>query len=314
MKPIISIFSALLATTLLVGACSQFDDTDLKNSISEITDRVDSLEARTSTVQSDITALQTILNQIEAEVTVDAVSRTEEGCVIQFSDGKTVTIRDGVKGADGKPAPDGTPAARITVIEDNGNYFWGYIDENGESQYFLNDNDERIPTSAIIPTVRINDKGEWEMSVDGGANWTSLGVNAMGDSPVFYNLYEDESNVYIILTSGAKLTIPKTPDLTFEFQLDGQAVTEAYFTAGEAKSFDFKCPMYESAEITFTKPYGWKVSITDNSLTITAPVAENTAAAQSGTVTALVSAGNSTAVSSIDVKIGTAPETPEATE
>lgn len=302
MKRIIYIFSAVLAVFLL-GACSKYDDSALRDTIDGLNDRLDNLETYQKEVQANLTAVYDLLNKLDQALTVDGVTAGTGGYTITFSDGSTVFISDGADGSGAGDGTDGVPAPVITVIDYNGTSYWGYIDSEGEAQPLLF-NGERVPTSAIIPQVRIGSDGCWELSVDGGESWTPWTVDGMGEDAAFTNIHEDEDNVYIVLPGGYEIVLPKTPELDFTFLLDGEPVDIAYFEYGEAKTFEYT--MGDSAEMTITKPYGWKVDVRTNGVTVTAPVEANLSAETSGTVTVMLSAKGVAYTSELEVVIGTA--------
>ena len=110
-KSFLSILSAVpaciaggLASLALVGGLSSctFDDTDLQNSIDDLTSRVEALEDFQEQVQGDIASLQDILEKLGSSVTVNNVVDNGDGSwTINFSDGTSVTIRNGQDGEDG---------------------------------------------------------------------------------------------------------------------------------------------------------------------------------------------------------------------
>lgn len=71
------IFStAVFASALLGGglsSCTTFDDSELKNSIDNLEDRVEALEDFRDQVQSDIVSLQEIIEKLQSSVTVDNI-------------------------------------------------------------------------------------------------------------------------------------------------------------------------------------------------------------------------------------------------
>ena len=166
--------TALVAAAL--GACSMYDDTELRDRLDDIDDKIASLEEAVKGINSDIDALQRIIDALEAEVTIDKVESNEDGYIIYFSDGTTaeITRAQGVDGEDGKPGAD-----------------------------------------AVAPQVRINpDTRMWEISVDGGRSWESTGVVAEGQGGAGVIVDVDYTgsayNVIFTLVDGTQISVPKT--------------------------------------------------------------------------------------------------------
>ena len=109
-------FYSFLCLPLLIMAASscQFDDTELQNSIDDLTSRVEALEDFQEQVQGDIASLQDIISKLNSSVTVNNVVDNGDGSwTINFSDGTSVTIRNG---------QDGLTPPSITVVEEDGGH------------------------------------------------------------------------------------------------------------------------------------------------------------------------------------------------
>ena len=167
---------ALVSVVLIGGMAScTFDDTDLQNSIDDLTSRVEALEDFQEQVQGDIASLQDIISKLNSSVTVNNVVDNGDGSwTINFSDGTSVTIRNGQDGEDGLTPPS------ITVVEEDGTYYWAYENADGTTEFILDDDGNKIPVSGEAPRVRINEDGYWEISSDGGKTWEDTGVKAEG--------------------------------------------------------------------------------------------------------------------------------------
>ena len=114
-------------------------------------------------VQGDIASLQDIISKLDSSVTVNNVVDNGDGSwTINFSDGTSITIRNGQDGEDGLTPPS------ITVVEEDGTYYWAYENADGTTDFILDDDGNKIPVSGEAPQVRINpDSGNWEISTDG---------------------------------------------------------------------------------------------------------------------------------------------------
>ena len=147
---------ALVSMALIGGMAScTFDDTDLQNSIDDLTSRVEALEDFQEQVQGDIASLQDIISKLDSSVTVNNVVDNGDGSwTINFSDGTS----------------------------EDGTYYWAYEDEDGNTEFILDDDGNKIPVSGEAPRVRINEDGYWEISSDGGKTWENTNVKAEGGS------------------------------------------------------------------------------------------------------------------------------------
>ena len=296
--------SSSLASLALIGGLSScaFDDTELQNSIDDLTSRVEALEDFQEQVQGDITSLQDIVEKLGSSVTVDNVVDNGDGSwTINFSDGTSVTIRNGQDGEDGLTPPS------ITVVEEDGTYYWAYENADGSTDFILDDDGNRIPVTGEAPRVRINpDSGNWEISTDGGQTWEDTGVKAEGGSgdSFFSDVYVKDGILYLVLADGTVIDVPMTAELSFDF---GTEADTLYFGAGESRTLAYTMSGAES--VTITKPDGWRASIEAEGLVITAPAAENTFAETEGVISVILFAANGQSLLAEQiVKIGEDPD------
>ena len=295
-------FYSFLCLPLLIMAASscQFDDTELQNSIDDLTSRVEALEDFQEQVQGDIASLQEIISKLDSSVTVNNVVDNGDGSwTINFSDGTSVIIRNGQDGEDGLTPPS------ITVVEEDGTYYWAYENADGTTEFIRDGDGNKIPVTGEAPQVRINDDGYWEISSDGGKTWEDTGVKAEGgDGDSFFSeVYVEGGILYLVLADGTVIEVPMTAELMFDFGTDGDTL---YFAAGESQTMEYTMSGAES--YTITKPDGWRASIEGNGLVITAPVAENTFAETEGVVSVILFAENGqTFLAEQPVKIGEKP-------
>ena len=249
---------------ILLGAIScTFDDTELQNSIDDLTARIEALENFQEQVQGDIASLQEIIAKLQSSVTVNNVVETENGYTINFSDGTSVTISNG---------KDGMTPPSITVVEEGGTYYWAYENADGTTEFILDGNGNKIPVTGEAPQVRINEEtGNWEISTDGGQTWEDTGVKAEGSDgdSFFKEVYSKNGILYLVLSDGTTIQVPMTAGLAFDF---GTEEAILYFEAGESKTLDYTMSGQES--VTITKPDGWRASIEAEGLVITAPIGD----------------------------------------
>lgn len=271
-----------MALALAFAACSDdYDDSALWDAVNGNTERIEALEAWQEQVNSNIEALQQLLNTMDYITSVTPVMQDGEeiGYTISFLHSDPITVYHGMKGADGQ-----TPI--IGAKEENGIYYWTV---NGE--WLLGDDGQKMPVTgkdgadgedgedgtdgddAIAPQVRINEKnGEWEISTDGGASWKSTGIKAAGeDGDSFFEDVDDSNDDYVIFTleDGTKLTIPKYKG-TLTFALGSNELTDLTKPIDLVKgdlTYDAPKGMQISARIL--EGEGWSATAANGTITIT---------------------------------------------
>lgn len=165
-------YALLLVTAMAVFGCSKdYDDTELKQDISDLQSRVEKLETWCTTVNGQISALQGLVTALEAKDYVTGVSPVTNGYTITFSKSDAITIyngKDGAKGADGV-----TPVIGVDKFE--GEYYWTVKIGTTAATWMLDADGKKIRTTG--------DKG-----VDGSA-----GIN--GQSPVLSVVTDTDGKV-----------------------------------------------------------------------------------------------------------------------
>lgn len=286
------IIMSVAAASFIPSACS-YDDSDLWDAVNGIENRVETLEQASAQMNADIKTLQSILEAIQNNISITTITPTANGYTITFSDGSEATITNGI---------DGASAPEISVRKaDDGLYYWTIggewliVDGEKVRATALDGNDAVAPQLRINPTT-----GEWEISTDGGAVWTSTGVSSKGDSgeSIFAGV-DAYHPAYVVftLTDGTQFRVQRYDSSTPLFAVqdaDGVQVIHC----GESKLFAVDTA--NIASYTISKPDGWRASFVGNTLTITAPAEANTYAEQEGSVDVTVV---STAGTSIIVRI-----------
>ena len=165
------------ATCAIFAACSDdYDDTDLRDQLSDLDARVTSLEQRCQEMNATISSIQTLLNASQQQDYITAVTPIVEdrltiGYTISFANNAPVEIYHGKDGA--------TPQLSVATDTD-GLYYWRL---NGE--WLTDDSGNKLPVSGqngTTPQFKIED-GKWFVSYDDGQNWTEMGP-ATGQSGV----------------------------------------------------------------------------------------------------------------------------------
>ena len=230
------LLSVVLATSLAFTSC-QFDDSDIwdkfgevEESIRDHEERISALEELCKQMNTNIEALQTLVEALEKRDYVTNVSEVRNngvviGYTISFAYSGDITIYHGQNGKDGTNGTDGyTP--QIGVMQDaDGIYYWTL-----DGEWLLDDNGNKIKANAtdgkdgqngsngtdgITPLLKI-ENDYWFVSYDNGVTWVQLGkatgedgVNGENGDSIFKSVTEDEDNVYFTLADGTVITLPK---------------------------------------------------------------------------------------------------------
>lgn len=281
------LWSMTLAVCLM-GACSDdYDDTELRSGLNDLKDRVSKLETQVTKLNGEITTIDALVKKLEGNVSVVKVEPSADGksYTIYFSDDTKATIANGKDGEAGKDAPV------IGVKEENGVYYWAQTVEGQTTVIEVNGEKLRVTAEITPPRLSVDEEGYWEVSYDGGTTWARI-TNAAGE-PVkavtedgssvqesfFSAVTQDDDNVYFTLTDGSVITVAKRTDF---YLILRKAPDVAPFVYGETKTYEI-----ESAgvvETILTKPDGWRVSLKDDVLSVTAPAADATGYESEGTV------------------------------
>ena len=145
---LLSILMMLAMPASFVTSC--YDDTELRESISRLEERVLALEKQ---VAENIEALQSMIS-VGSIASWSYNAETGKG-VITLLDGKTLQVNQSIKGYS------------IITIEkgDDGVYYWALC-ADGVNIPLLIDN-KKVPV-AVTPSLKISSDNMWMISVDGG--------------------------------------------------------------------------------------------------------------------------------------------------
>ena len=223
----------VLSSLLVAGCAKEYDDTELRGKISDLDSRLTQLEQAVKTLnEQTVPAIQTLVNALDAKLTVTAVVTNNDGSyTILFSDNTSVTIANGEKGdkgdqgdpgdkgdpgdpgAPGAPGNDGaTPEIGVKLID--GVYYWTI---NGK---LIPDDNNPLPVTGqngqdgATPTFRLNED-VLEYSVDGGKTWTPVPV--VGESKPSITVEETDEAVIFTLSDGTVFQLAKELPFCIKF-------------------------------------------------------------------------------------------------
>ena len=253
----------------------------LEDRINGLDERISAIEEQIQAIKSDMASIQDIVNKLQSSVTIDNIVENENGYTINFSDNTSVTITNG---------GDGVTPPSITVMEIDGQYYWGLKYSDGSVEPITDSEGNNIHVTGGIPDIRINpETGNWEISTDGGEHWNDTGMPSAGEGDSIFNqVTQDENNVYFELRGGTIITVPKTKEVIFEFGTNEDTLTFSY---GESKTLE-NYRLSGADKVSITKPDGWRASIEPTGFIITAPVAENKFAETEGVICVILVSSN----------------------
>lgn len=260
----INAMKKLLTLTLLVSfmglwSCA-YDDTPIWEKVNDHENRISYLEQLCTEMNSNISAMQTILEALENNDYITGVTPIVEGgetvgYTISFAKSDSITIyhgKDGANGANGKDGTNGEDGADgedgytpvVGVRQDiDGVYYWtldgewltdelgnkikaigvdGANGANGEDgKDGADGNDGANGVDGITPLLKI-DNDYWYISYDNGSTWTELGKAKGEDGKNYCEFFEDitETEDEVIFTLVDGTVISVLKDKPFSLELD----------------------------------------------------------------------------------------------
>lgn len=150
-------FRILSIATLTVGLLSgisscgdDYDDSEVRDRLDNVENRVTQLEEWCATVNNDIASLKGLITALENNDYVTGVETLENGYRITFSRSGSITIHNGKDGADGEDGKDGldgsTPIIGVAKYSD-GLYYWTIQTEEGKMDWLTDADGNMIRTT-----------------------------------------------------------------------------------------------------------------------------------------------------------------------
>ena len=204
-----------------------YDDTDIREKIDDLDGRVTTLETLCTELNSNLSALTTLVQAMQKGDYVVSVSPliedgVEVGYRIVFKESGVVDLyhgkdgadgedgKDGANGADGKDGANGQDGANGTdghtpVLgtkqDTDGAYYWTI-----DGEWVLDGEGNKIPlvTVGATPQLKIEDE-TWFVSYDDGKTWEELGAAvAVG----IKDIKEENGELVIIMADGTVIAVP----------------------------------------------------------------------------------------------------------
>ena len=224
MKRFLSILS-LVILGFVSTAC--YDDTDIREAIDDLGGRVTTLETLCTELNTNLSALTTLVQAMQKGDYVVSVSPliedgVEVGYRIVFKESGVVDLyhgkdgadgedgKDGANGADGKDGANGqegvngadghTPVLG-TKQDTDGAYYWTI-----DGEWVLDGEGNKIPlvTVGATPQLKIEDE-TWFVSYDDGKTWEELGAAV---SVGIKDIKEENGELVITMADGTVIAVP----------------------------------------------------------------------------------------------------------
>lgn len=328
-----------------MAACSDYDDSGLRNKIddldgklSELEQQIADLQRKANKINDDIAAVQAIANGLS----ITSVTPTADGgYTVVFSDGQTYTISDGAKGDTGPAGDKGGDAQNPLFRIDAEGYWqisydgtaWSY--PNGQKISALGTPGESGPAGSAgaqgaTPRLGVDSEGYWTVSYGGGTperltDAAGAPVKAVsGDTSASYDsifssvvISEDGATLDVVLAGSTDIiSLPIGGKPLAQLLFDGTAVEGVQkFAYGESRAYTVEAAGADYMKVVGC-PDGWKAVLAANTLTVTAPAAGTRATADSATdvsVMAVMKSGLSCIVRmQVEVDASSTPAQPVA--
>ena len=203
---------------------SCYDDTEIREAIDDLDGRVQTLETLCTELNTNLTALSTLVQALQKGDYVVSVSPLMEdgeevGYRIIFKESGVVDLyhgqdgadgkdgengqdgadgKDGVNGADGK---DGETPVLGTKQDTDGAYYWTI-----DGEWVLDGEGNKIPlvTVGATPQLKIEDE-TWFVSYDDGKTWEELGAAV---SVGIKDIKEENGELVITMADGTSIAVP----------------------------------------------------------------------------------------------------------
>ena len=303
----------LVVLTGIASSC-KYDDEELWDYVTDLADRISTLETLTKQMNGDIAAMQSIISALENKVYISEVEKLTDGYILHFTDGTTATIKNGIDGLNGKDAPI------VGVKQEKGVYYWT-ITVDGETSWLTDEKGNKLPVSGtsgtngedgkngVTPLLKVDGDGYWMVSYDNGSSYTHVldanghkvyavgpegpagsdGVNGRpgadgkpeadgndGDSK-FQNIEVQEDKVIITLADGTKFEIPISKSGVV-YTVEGKVVDEKEIEITQKGSVTLKYEISKMDDVTveILSKSGVTVNLDENKqeITITHEVGE----------------------------------------
>ena len=143
----------LLPIAAMLAGC-KYDDSKIWEELEAQKAKIAALES----LNSNVSSLQSIVNALQKNITVTAVTTNENGHNVSFSDGTTVTILNAE-----------AAAPKLGARQDSdGIYYWTV-----GGNWLLDSGGDKVPTTGKTPKLKV-EGDQWMVSYNDGSTWAKV--------------------------------------------------------------------------------------------------------------------------------------------
>ena len=257
------VLATLVATAVLTVSCTEaYDDTQIRQEIADLYEKVSKLEQK---LESEVSALKALID--EKAVVASATKLNDGSWEILLTSGEKITVYP-----EYQPEPQAPEVNNgcVTVISEGDNYYWAQIID-GNAVAITDAAGNKIPVvHSAVPQFRVNPStGDVELSVDGGHSWVIIEKKEQettnSSACIFIGVVDSEDSVDFTLATGEVISVPKAETIDF-----GVQAGKTFVAPGESVDVALKAENIDDLTV-IAKPEGWKATIAGKTLTITAP-------------------------------------------
>lgn len=254
---------------LPLQACNDIDE--LQSEANLLKDRVAALETAVKQMNESVNSLQHLLSGKQ----IVGITAIDKGYKVELNDGQSFNVVNGEEVNAGLPLLTiGSDGCWQYKLNPDGPYL-PMVDKDGKPVKAYPINDQGTPIES--PQVRVSNDGYWQVSYDGGKTFDYL----MENGKKMRALFNSSSNSVF----SAATFDPDKQELTVTLSADNQAftfpvITTFYLTVKGAETEQvfplsdtriYEVEQNEVANAIIQAPEGWKVTLSETELKITAP-------------------------------------------
>lgn len=258
--------TAYLLTMLIMAALaavSCLNKEDMENKLQDLDQRISKLEEAVGVANNNAIALHALLQK---ETVVVGFKELEHGYQLELSDGKIVTITDGLN------APAVVP---VIGVDKDGNWIMSL--DNGETFTPVKGSVNALDKTGTTPLLKVDENGYWLVSLDGGKTYSQIKdkegkpqESILGPGNAFFDgvTYDSQKKeLNITLKTGETLVIPVVDSFYLNVNNFQQ---KAVIYLNQTKKYSVEMSDIQNA--VFQVPEGWSAILTDEYLQVSAPL------------------------------------------
>jgi hypothetical protein len=289
----------MLAALLSAAGCDDYDDTRVKQEVSDIEATVSELEAQLNQLNSSIEALK----QLSASSFITHISKDADGNYV-------VSYQTGTGDAKTLVLTTQTGSASLPIIsaakdDADGVWYWRTTTDNGKTYSWLLADGQRIPVSTATPTIAIDSDGYW--TINGarvnGSDGKPLLASDVSNS-IFSSATVDETSNRAIFTLADGTVLELVYNEVLGITFDAAPITAI---PDRTKAVKIKYEVYgaqkDQAVVDCFTAYGVTVNVERDLNTISVRLDDG---AESGNLVMMVHANGTTVLKPLFFTYGTA--------